>query len=353
MSGFSNSIVGGIGNLIRSWIQSVPFVSGTTGWRISKNGDAEFNGATFRGTVVLTSSQDLLVYSTSIPTNNKLVLAIAGSAGNDGLGNSWQQGFNAYDNNGNKIGLWSPSQFKLVATGTPPGNINVNTLASAGLSPIMTFDSGSGIEDITNVFDLSSLFVIQGGTQDAFRRQGPTSKADPGASSLFIDLASGNGAIQDSAYCTIHFNSSTPSQAFDTARFDKLGAHIWGTTTALDPNATGTIESWHSPVLQAGWASGSNVGGKQDLRFRLLPTQEVELTGTIHTTSTTPNSVMFVMPAGYLPSIAQRLGIIVNKGGGVIAADIVDFNPGGNVQLGINLTASGNDVHFNLTYPLS
>lgn len=357
MSGFSNSVVGGIGNLIRDWIQSVPFVSGSQGWRISRNGDAEFNNATFRGSIIITGSHDILVYSTPSPTVNKLIIALAGSAGNDGLGNSWGQGINLYDNNGHQIGTWSPTEFNLTGTVINPGNINVNTLASSGLSPIMTFQSGSGLQDATNVFNLASLFVITGGggTQDAFRRQGPTNQADTSQSSIFIDLVGANGSNIDTAYSTIHYNSTTTGLAKDLARFDSNGGHLYGTVDALDPNfGFGALESWHIPTLQAGWGAGSNSGGIQQLRYRLLPTNEVELQGVIHSTSATPASVMFILPAGYTPpSTVQRMGIIINKGGGVIAADIVDFHPGGNVQLGINAAAIGNDVHFDHTFSLA
>lgn len=48
--GFRNAVVGGI-NLVRAAIQSPNFVTGTTGWRISRDGSAEFNNATVRGTL--------------------------------------------------------------------------------------------------------------------------------------------------------------------------------------------------------------------------------------------------------------------------------------------------------------
>lgn len=48
---FNNDIAGGNGTLVRNWIQSANFVAGTTGWRISKDGSAEFNNGTFRGSI--------------------------------------------------------------------------------------------------------------------------------------------------------------------------------------------------------------------------------------------------------------------------------------------------------------
>lgn len=48
---FNNDIAGGNGVLVRNWIQSVNYVAGVSGWRISKDGNAEFNNGTFRGSI--------------------------------------------------------------------------------------------------------------------------------------------------------------------------------------------------------------------------------------------------------------------------------------------------------------
>ena len=51
---FSNSIVGASDELVREAIQSRGFVTGSTGWRIEADGDAEFNNVTIRGGLVVT-----------------------------------------------------------------------------------------------------------------------------------------------------------------------------------------------------------------------------------------------------------------------------------------------------------
>lgn len=48
---FSNTIVGGSDELVRDGIQSRGFVSGSTGWRIDRNGNAEFSNITVRGSL--------------------------------------------------------------------------------------------------------------------------------------------------------------------------------------------------------------------------------------------------------------------------------------------------------------
>lgn len=49
--GFANSILGGAETLIRSAIKSANYVLGLAGWRISRDGSAELNDATIRGSI--------------------------------------------------------------------------------------------------------------------------------------------------------------------------------------------------------------------------------------------------------------------------------------------------------------
>jgi hypothetical protein len=51
---FGNPVVGGV-TLVRTDIESQGFVTGSTGWRISRAGDAEFNDVTIRGDLSLSA----------------------------------------------------------------------------------------------------------------------------------------------------------------------------------------------------------------------------------------------------------------------------------------------------------
>jgi hypothetical protein len=51
MSGFANSVVGGGGNLTRPSIHSPDYATGSLGWSINRDGSAEFNDLTARGSV--------------------------------------------------------------------------------------------------------------------------------------------------------------------------------------------------------------------------------------------------------------------------------------------------------------
>jgi hypothetical protein len=60
MSGFANAVIGGAEFLIRSAIKSANYVAGLAGWRIAKDGTAEPNNATVRGSVSAGSGTVLL-----------------------------------------------------------------------------------------------------------------------------------------------------------------------------------------------------------------------------------------------------------------------------------------------------
>jgi hypothetical protein len=53
MAGFKNTILGGAETLIRSAIKSFNYIAGVAGWRIAKDGSAELNSATIRGTLIV------------------------------------------------------------------------------------------------------------------------------------------------------------------------------------------------------------------------------------------------------------------------------------------------------------
>lgn len=65
---FGNSIVGASDELVRDGIQSRGFVAGSTGWRIDRNGNAEFNSVTLRGSLTASDGTDsVVITNTSNP----------------------------------------------------------------------------------------------------------------------------------------------------------------------------------------------------------------------------------------------------------------------------------------------
>jgi len=76
VSGFAHDIAGGQGNLVITSVQSPGYVAGSAGWQIRKDGSAEFNNLTIRGTFngtnFILNSSGLFLYS-GTPANGNLI----------------------------------------------------------------------------------------------------------------------------------------------------------------------------------------------------------------------------------------------------------------------------------------
>lgn len=84
-SGFPDAFAGNQGTILLAALKSLNFVTGVSGWRIQRNGNAEFNNVTIRGGVIVSGSA--LYYSTSPGQFNKLIASISESGGIDQYGN--------------------------------------------------------------------------------------------------------------------------------------------------------------------------------------------------------------------------------------------------------------------------
>lgn len=113
--------------------------------------------------------------------------------------------------------------------------------------------------------------------------------------------------------------------------------------------------TWKAPVLNTGWAIGPSGGTVQLLRYKNF-TDHVRIIGSVHTTSTTPNAVMFNLPSinssiTYRPFIEQRIGVTFNNAG-AISSIMCQILSNGDVKMSPNPTVSGADVYFNIWFPL-
>lgn len=149
MSGFSNAVVGGVGKLIRKWIQSPDYVPETSGWTVNQDGTVEFNDGTFRGTVeasniiLIGSSGEVLVYS-GTPAAGNLILAISGDTGADAYGNTYTKGISlattvATDPNRSSLQFTNPG-----FTAKPAMLKNVGSIGSPFLQLLGAVPDGNG-----------------------------------------------------------------------------------------------------------------------------------------------------------------------------------------------------------------
>lgn len=98
--GFSNSIIGGAAALVRAAIRSPNFQHQVSGWSINKDGSAEFNNetvrGTFNGTNYLINAAGAFFYS-GTPALGNLVASVTNSSGTDSSGNAYLSGITSYN----------------------------------------------------------------------------------------------------------------------------------------------------------------------------------------------------------------------------------------------------------------
>lgn len=97
MSGFENAIINATNSLIRAAMHSPNYVTGVSGWTINKDGSAEFNNLTLRGTFQgnnwVMNSDGLFFYNGPAAAGNlSLAITNSGASGIDPYGNPYQPG---------------------------------------------------------------------------------------------------------------------------------------------------------------------------------------------------------------------------------------------------------------------
>lgn len=253
MSGFSNPVVAG-GILQVPAIESTNFVSGVRGWRIARNGDAQFNNATFIGSITVLNGNEIVIYNGAAPALGNIIMALSPAAGSDTAGNTWGPGFTLFDG----------------TTGATVVNFGANT-GFEFLNP----DNLVGIDlTVQNV----PIFIESSATADASIIKGVHGAVYATTETLEL-MASTNSVATDSAQSVIilKLTESNGLNAAD-ARFDYQNT---GGTTTLLKLTNGTVAI---PVALA-------VTGKTTMAD-MLTINSADANGSIHiaqTVSTTGN----------------------------------------------------------------
>lgn len=329
---FANDITGQNGKLIRQQMQSPNFVSGSAGWIIRKDGTVEFNNGTFRGSIAIGNSQELLIYSSALPAAGTLLISIAGKAGVDGFGNSFPQGI-AISMGGSQMVLGETGGSPLIYFGT-------GRAAIANSSGIQTIIQGAG----AGSYDQIQFLGAQDSTQlDAIDFAMTSSSADGTQPAQIMDFY------------------HDPSGGFHFYRIVSYAGEVIlaGAVTGVQPG-TGTSranpavgETWHSPVPSALWTTA---GTAQPVRFRYQPDGTVRLDGEIITTGVGPwpaNATIFSVGAGYMPVASKPF---ITRSDIAVAAGQCTVNvlSSGSVQNGQTFTAAGQRLWFDgITFPTS
>jgi hypothetical protein len=142
---FTNSIVAGGGSLVRSQIKSPNFVTGVSGWIIRRDGSAEFDNLTIRGTFFGTdfeiNSLGTFFYS-GLPAAGNLIASITSAGGaDDGHGNPFLSGINSYNQAANSFAELFNDQLALGLINAPllAGALRLKDTTGAGSQSVQLF----------------------------------------------------------------------------------------------------------------------------------------------------------------------------------------------------------------------
>ncbi len=191
-----------------------------------------------------------------------------------------------------------------------------------------------------------------------------TAPSPPGAVTLSMATASADGisgavgTIAASAGGTLSTNLEVASAAAGTPGINLYGYEggfgftgglvgaIAGTWNYLltPGNATPTVETWHAPSYDTGWAAGPDSGTVQPLAYRIAADGTLQLIGACHATAAhSAGNGVITLPTGWLPATTQRCPAVVNTGG-TITATYLEIDGNGTVSIGTAIT-SGADVY--------
>ena len=301
--GFANPIVGGGGALVYPSIHSPNFVTQVSGWTIKKDGSAEFNNlsirGTFNGTDFVINSNGAFFYSSTPATGNLIASIATVGAPDDGHGNAYIAGITSYSGAG-----------PIVATELSAGALSFLTAAT---------EAGPYVQH--------GRLVVSG-------------TGSPLSSVSTTPWVYNSSAMTFQALTQMLLSGSFAAVAETSAVLE-----IQGQTAA--PSFTGIIggaaETWHTPGLNAGYSSdaGSAPVGYQ---FEATNGGRVRLRGQVDLTAgQAAFSAIFTLPAGYQPVYPQYFETPNTLNGWAAGKPSIQVNAAGTVQpvvAGIN----GNNV---------
>lgn len=361
--GFADPIVGPNTNLLIPAIQSPNFTAGITGWTINKDGSAEFNNLTVRGTFFGTdyiiNTNGVFFYS-GTPATGNLIISLAGAAGTDGFSNAYPQGL-SFSGSGESLvmGLTGGSPLIYAVTGLPETNGSALQVIKLG--------SGTGAYEFMQLISAEDstqndlmLMGLGGSSADATQKAqwnvqykdslgvfhilldvfstvlnlsiqlAQTFTADTSAmiSQTNVTTTSNSGFIMQ-----VHFNASSsaikvrvngdsssrfimaadgsmqwgPGSAGTDTLLKRLAAGVLAITTgelagqmvSLDPNTPTQVEAWHSGTSLL----AATWSAATAFNYRKMPDGTVMLQGQVSTTNAAlaSGATVLTMPTSYRP----------------------------------------------------
>lgn len=306
---FQNPIVGG-DTLVRDAIKSQNYVMGSTGWSVNQDGTAEFNNVTIRNGETV-SSTDL--YYNGTPAAGNLIASISATQGTDAYGNIYFSGICSYYPSKNTYVQMLNGQ---IFTGLMSDTVDQS--AQLGYNTITTTERGTYPANV-HVAPVDGNFTYHAGIY-----------ATPGNDSTIT---------RGPSTFTVERNGNAP------VNHRISGVHI-------KTDYFGNALAKQTPTLNTGWAAGPAGGSYRALQFWLDTEDNLIMSGTIHTTSTTPSSTIFTLPATHQPHNYERPGVVSNSNS-TYAARSLEINPNtGAVVIDPVPTLANMDIYIYATIPI-
>lgn len=349
---FGDPIIGGGGSLIREAIKSPDYSPGALGWTINKNGTAEFNDltvrGTFQGTNFVVSPDGLFLYD-GAPAAGNMLGSWASTAGIDEFGNAYKASLSVYDGAGTMVTfLGGPSDRNLVYNLEPQGGQEF--VGFLGGNMVLGWD---GNPDTFLLSDVGSIGVIGDGS--AIVATSPTNSTLTQSVSLLLHAGTASAASGDATY---------PHTQLDGDAWI-MGANVKAFPVPSFP----TQEKWHTvgtspdPAYAANFAPGSTAGNYQPLEFRIDTEDNLHLEGSFHCTATTSTAQVFSLPAAvanrspnYRPAVARQIDVTTDSSAGTLlnVAASLQLNSNGPVNLRLSsAAAAGQNFYVNAVIPLN
>lgn len=317
----SDAITGGTVLRIPA-LQSPNFAAGSTGWIIRGDGTAEFNGATFRGTVIVQGNQAILFYS-GVPAAGNLVASISPVAGTDGFGNAYPSGYVIF--NGSEL-------------------IKVQSAGGPFATPAVTFDTGAGNSGAPGAPGVIYAINIFG--NDLLSVSGPKSSTDTQHSNVTMTLSSGEISTAN-ANGKLSFNSD--SGGIDFVKWDQTGFNITaGSIKAPTPGSSNppTVESWHNLALTAAFQQLAGFGVPR-YQKESINGGRTRLSGVLQLVGNqVAGTLIATLPTGYRPTNTIPLLTGNNLSGASGQLESIYIHSDGTITLG-EAGSNGNYVELN------
>lgn len=208
---FQNSIVGAGNTLVREMMRSPDFVSDVSGWTINRDGSAEFNNVSIRGSVVvggsiiMTDAGDGLFIYDGDPALGNLLLSIAPIAGTDGFGNDYPAGIKVVPNAGSIDGsVMAPGSIlgdaladaAVTAANLAQGSVTQDALAAAAVGAT-ELAAGAVYPDAIQAGAVTSNAIAAGAIVAGAIAAGAIDSMSIHAGTLTLDATSGNLLVYD------------------------------------------------------------------------------------------------------------------------------------------------------------